>query len=92
MMIEHGEALRLGRVRGENRLHADTAHLREDVRLARTRGLQARELIPPQAMLGGDALVLLAQVAHRRRGTFLDHVQELKRDRVCETETRRRLG
>ena len=74
VMIEHREALRLGRMRCEHRLYTHLPHLRDDVVLTRSRGFQRREVTPPQTLLRSDALVLLPKLAHGRGGIFLHHI------------------
>ena len=91
MLVEHGEPLRLGRVRGEHGLDTHPRERLRDLRPAHAAAEQARELVAPESALGGEPLARLAQRAHARGGAFLHHVQELEGDGIDEAELRGQL-
>ena len=86
VLVEHRAALRLSGVGGEDRLHTDAGQVGRDLLGSPSLGLQAGELVSPEAALRGKPLVDLTQATGPRRGVCLDDVEKLEGDRVCLLE------
>jgi hypothetical protein len=91
MLLEDRKAFCLRRMRGEDRLDADVWKNPGDLRFTHSIAVKSAEAITPEPLLGGETGRGLSQVPHGLRGAFLDHVQELKRNRIRLTELRGKM-
>jgi hypothetical protein len=91
VLFQHREPLGLGRVRRQHRLNLDLAQHAGHGVIAEASGAQPGQLRRPQTAFRRRAFGLLAQGSHPSRGAFLDHVEELERDRIDESKPGRQL-
>ena len=82
VLVQNCAALRLGRVGGEDRLHAHSRQVGGDLLRGPSLGGKTGELVPPEPPFVGESLVNLPQAPGPGGGIRLDDIEKLERDRV----------